>query len=126
MGEHDSVGEVVGRRVVPQGAPRRVRVTCPEQDVEDDVAGEGVGVESPEGHLLEQLEYERVEAPTPVQPEKEQESLGPYGAAEAMELAEEGGGGAEARGEASGGGDEAVEGARRVEVTGAAGAPEEE
>lgn len=43
-----------------------------------------------------------------------------------MELAEEGGCGAEARSEASGGGKEAVEGARRVEITGAASAPEEE
>jgi hypothetical protein len=96
MSEHDGVGEVIGRLVVPQGAPRRVHVACPELDVEDDVAGEGVGVESPKGHLLEQLEHEKVEATTPVEPEQEQESLGPDGAAEAVELAKEGGGGAEA------------------------------
>lgn len=69
MSEHDGVGKVIGRRVVTQRAPCGIDVPFPEQDVEDDVASEGIWVESPEGHLLEQLEHERVEAPTPVEPD---------------------------------------------------------
>ena len=108
-------------------------MACPEQDVEDDVARQGVGLESPERHLLEQLEHERVEAPASVEPEQEEERLGLDGAAEALEVAEKGRGGAEpggeagSRGEEAGSrGEEAVEGGGRVEIAGAAGAPEEE
>lgn len=54
------------------------------------------------------------------------EGPGLDGAAEALELAEKRVGGAEAGSDAGGGGEEAVEGGRRVEVAGAAGAPKEE
>uniref|UniRef100_A0A0A8XQM3 Uncharacterized protein n=1 Tax=Arundo donax TaxID=35708 RepID=A0A0A8XQM3_ARUDO len=70
MSQHNGVGEVVGRRVVPQEALCGVFLACPEQDVEDDVAGEGIGAEAPEGHLAEQLKHEWVKAPTPVEPEQ--------------------------------------------------------
>ena len=77
-------------------------------------------------HLIEYLRDESVEGPAPVEPEQEKESLGLDGAAEALEVAEKGRGGAEPGGEAGGRGEEAVEGGGRVEVAGAAGAPEEE
>ena len=98
MSEHDGKGEVIGRKVVPETALRLGEMACPEQDVEDDVARQGVGLESPELHLLEQLEHERVEAPAPVEPEQEKESLGLDGAAGALDLAEKRVGGAEAGG----------------------------
>ena len=126
MSEHDGKGEVIGRRSLPETVLRLGEMACPEQDVEDDVARQGVGLESPERHLLEQLEHERVEAPAPVEPEQEEERLGLDGAAEALEVAEKGRGGAEPGGEAGSRGEEAVEGGGRVEVAGAAGAPEEE
>lgn len=110
MSEHDGKGEVVERNVVPQTAVRLGETACPEQDVKDDVVREGVGLESPKRHLLEQLEHERVEAPAPVEPEQEKERLGLDGAAEALELAEQGRGSAEPGGEAAGGREEAVEG----------------
>lgn len=59
--------------------------------------------------MLEQVEHEQVETPAPVEPEQEEERLGLDGAAEALELAEQGRGGAEPGGETGGGGEEAVE-----------------
>lgn len=52
--------------------------------------------------------------------------MGADGAAEVLELAQELGCGGEAGGKACGGGEDAVEGGGRVEIGGAAGAPEEE
>jgi hypothetical protein len=126
MSEHNGVGEVIGCRVVLQRVSRCVEMACPELDVEDDIAGEGIGLESPKAHLIEQIEYDRVEPPAPVEPEQEQESLGLDVDAEGLELADKLVGSAEARGEAGGGGEEAVEGGRRVEIAGAAGTPQEE
>jgi hypothetical protein len=74
------------------------RWAFPEKDVEDDVPGEGIGTESPKTHLIEYLRNDSVEGPAPVEPEQEKESLGLDGAAEALELAEKRGGGAEAGG----------------------------
>ena len=75
-----------------------------------------LGTVSPVTHLIEYLRSESVEGPAPVEPEQE-ESLGLDGAAEALDLAEKRVRGAEAGGAVQGG---------RVEVAGAAGAPEEE
>uniref|UniRef100_A0A8R7K074 Uncharacterized protein n=1 Tax=Triticum urartu TaxID=4572 RepID=A0A8R7K074_TRIUA len=126
MSQDNGIGEVVGRRVALHEAQRIIDAAGPEQYVEDDIAREGVVVEAPAGHFVEQVEHERVQAAAPVEPEQEQEGVGPDGAPEALELAEERGGGAEAGREARGGGEDAVEGRGRVEVGGAAGAPEEE
>lgn len=90
MSEHDGKGDVIGRKVVLETALCLGEMACPELDVEDDVAREGVGLESPDRHLLEQVENEQVEAPAPVEPEQEEERLGLDGAAEALELAEQG------------------------------------
>jgi hypothetical protein len=73
-------------------------------------------VEAPQRHLLERVEHERVQALAPVEPEREHEAVAPNGAAKALELVEERWGGAEAGGEARGGGEDAVEGAWWVEV----------
>lgn len=126
MSEHNGVGEVIGCRVVLQRVLCCVEMACPEQDVEDDIPGEGIGLESPEAHLIEQIEHDRVEPPAPVEPEQEQESLGLDGDAEGLELADKLVGSAEAGGEAGGGGEEAVEGGGRVEIAGAPGTPQEE
>lgn len=112
--------------MVLQSAPRRLEMAFPEKDVEEDVPGKAIGVESPEAHLIEQLFHERLEHPAPVEPEQTAEGgkSGDCGAAEVPELADKRMGGEEA-GDV-GVGEEAVEGGRRLEVAGAAGAQKEE